>query len=515
MVRDGALALAFHFKSLMAVLPFADSGQRCFVLMEQSARACVACGSVELEAASCGSGYGSGSGFSGIDGHATGCLHKGEWHSKVSDCGPRCGWRLLWNGNLTKQHWGCCASTSEKATGCSIARHQYDEVSAPTGFRHLSSLSGHSQSSSQRVANEGFGLSKKSLAPASKVRSGDGNASLRVDLKELDFGASETVLGTGATSEVLAATFHGTAVAVKRFVHAQRGDGLLLLEKEMATLLMLRHPNIVQCMGAVLTEGMRPCLVLERLDGGSLHDAVHVTRPLLPDVIRFSLVRQIAAALVYLHSRSPAVAHRDVKPMNILLDRRRENAKLTDFGISRAVQTLLSRGPTLNVGTPEYCAPEVFQPGNNNDGSLLTKLDVYSFAVTFWETMAASKPFGECQNAMQIMFSVANGTRPDVTLVPAHLRQLVTQCWHREANLRPSMSQVLSAFEPSVPLGAQNNVEEADEADERQCVVCMERPKSHVLLPCGHLCLCEEDAQVAVSCPLCRLAVSSRHSVFQ
>ncbi len=133
-------------------------------------------------------------------------------------------------------------------------------------------------------------------------------------------------------------------MAVKRFFPlGGNRDALEALEREVLILTALRHPNIVQCLGSVLQEGERPCIVLELMEGGSLHEATHNAGDGIPETTRLSLLLQLARALVFLHTRTPLIVHRDVKPLNVLLDRARELCKLTDFGISRGAQTLLPK----------------------------------------------------------------------------------------------------------------------------------------------------------------------------
>jgi len=48
----------------------------------------------------------------------------------------------------------------------------------------------------------------------------------------------------------------------------------------------------------------------------------------------------------------------------------------------------------------------------------------------------------------------------------------------------------------------------------RECVVCMAKPPSHVLIPCGHLCLCMACSVALEQCPICRAHVQSTMRVF-
>jgi len=54
-----------------------------------------------------------------------------------------------------------------------------------------------------------------------------------------------------------------------------------------------------------------------------------------------------------------------------------------------------------------------------------------------------------------------------------------------------------------------------DVDDESLCVICLTNLKTHVLIPCGHLCVCSEHASNLIACPLCRAQVASSHKVFQ
>ena len=89
----------------------------------------------------------------------------------------------------------------------------------------------------------------------------------------------------------------------------------------------------------------------------------------------------------FLHEHKPAIIHRDLKTLNILIQGVGLKAKLADFGLARSlVGSFLS---TMHVaGSPAWMAPEVL-----NGENVSTASDVYSFGVIMWEVATRSIPW--------------------------------------------------------------------------------------------------------------------------
>ncbi|XP_041358608.1 serine/threonine-protein kinase par-1-like isoform X2 [Gigantopelta aegis] len=96
-------------------------------------------------------------------------------------------------------------------------------------------------------------------------------------------------------------------------------------------------------------------------------------------------VRQLVSALHYLHERG--VAHRDLKMENIMLDEKRKNIKLCDFGLSNTFsdQELMK----THCGSPEYAAPELFSAGEKYG----KEIDIWSLGVVMYAMMVGKLPF--------------------------------------------------------------------------------------------------------------------------
>ena len=135
---------------------------------------------------------------------------------------------------------------------------------------------------------------------------------------------------------------------------------------ECQLLSSLRHPNIVQFLGICFLEAQPtfsanqlPVLVTEMLQG-SLDDLLETT-PNIPLVKKCSILQDVARGLVYLHSRSPAVIHKDLTARNVLLNSAMV-AKIAVIDNSHIINIdpgRLSR--TMTRGTAVYMPPEAFE----------------------------------------------------------------------------------------------------------------------------------------------------------
>jgi serine/threonine protein kinase len=161
----------------------------------------------------------------------------------------------------------------------------------------------------------------------------------------------------------------------------------------------LQHPNAIVVYDVAEHDG-EPCLVMEYLPSRSLA-AVLGERYCLPVIEVASIGRQIASALAAAHAAQ--IVHRDVKPGNILIADD-GTAKITDFGVSRAVGDVTVTQTGMMAGTPAYLAPEVAR------GQLPTPAsDVFSLGATLYAALEGQGPFGDSDNPLALLHAVANG----------------------------------------------------------------------------------------------------------
>ncbi len=138
------------------------------------------------------------------------------------------------------------------------------------------------------------------------------------------------------------------------------------------------HPNRVTVFD-LLSTAAGPVLVMDYIDGGPLSQQTCPERPM--DWVRAArYVADVADGLAEVHARG--ILHRDIKPDNILLDRERDAAVLTDFGV--AAHAADAGGC---CGTPGYMAPELA------DGTASAKTDVFALAATLFHLVQGTKPF--------------------------------------------------------------------------------------------------------------------------
>lgn len=234
-------------------------------------------------------------------------------------------------------------------------------------------------------------------------------------------------IGTGSTSKIFYAfdTRRHIPVAVKVLKKAEgnRPDvRLQYLDRELRNLSRFHHSNILGYKEALYSEALnQPYIVLEYADAGSLSDYIAHHGPLSENKLA-SVFKQIISAVLYLHSNG--VAHKDIKPSNILL-KSDGTAKLSDLGIGHTFQSADSV-----VGSPAYQAPEIFgddEEEYEEDSSYVIdpiKEDVWSLGVSIYEVAFGYLPFTGSNE-----FEIARAARETELAIPEtaseHLRSLL------------------------------------------------------------------------------------------
>ncbi len=224
-------------------------------------------------------------------------------------------------------------------------------------------------------------------------------------MKDYDATVDEYVLkerlGAGAYSEVrVCQKKDGTRCAIKYHLLKTlpaHHDCLELVNNEVKALSRLSHPHVLKlhqysnagCMTRASGEKVPiQYLVLDLLEGGSLHDFISITGKLPEELARYYF-RQLAETVAFVHGKG--FAHRDIKVGNILLDRNYSSIVLCDFGF--AAPTKEGSKVLLHdcKGTLEAMAPEIYS-GAGYDGE---KVDIFALGVVLFVMVAGFFPFKE------------------------------------------------------------------------------------------------------------------------
>lgn len=234
-------------------------------------------------------------------------------------------------------------------------------------------------------------------------------------------------------------------MAVKRLSrHSINVQMLIGFRQQVEILACLRHPNIIQFIGASFNNPANICIVFELMEGGDVHSLLHQHRrndnmknnswswydPLC------QIATDAARGLNYLHQAS--VIHRDFKCKNLLCSAS-FGCKVGDFGTSRRVDTSLHS----IVGTPFWLSPEMLR-----EEFYTIKSDCYSFGIVLLELETFGKnPYEDDlrMSPIEIMMQVAKGTlspRIPSTCLPAR-RKLIEKCLSFHPDDRPDMTEVL------------------------------------------------------------------------
>ena len=227
-------------------------------------------------------------------------------------------------------------------------------------------------------------------------------------------------IGGGGMAEVYLAEdvllTRQVAVKILRSQFTGDEDFVTRFRQEARAAARLSHANIVSIFD-VGCEADRHYIVMEYVAGETLKDLIKRDGPLSP-VRAAEIAAQVTAALKQAHENN--IVHCDIKPHNILLGRD-GNAKVTDFGIARAVSSQTTTQVAGVLGSVQYLSPEQAR-GYGVDA----QSDIYSLGVVLYEILSGEPPFDGPSAISIAMKHLQEEPRPLAELAPATPLALIT-----------------------------------------------------------------------------------------
>ncbi|XP_027103154.1 leucine-rich repeat receptor-like serine/threonine/tyrosine-protein kinase SOBIR1 [Coffea arabica] len=285
-------------------------------------------------------------------------------------------------------------------------------------------------------------------------------------------------IGKGGCGDVYRVELPERGIAIKRIAEPHKTtrelteeDSKLLdtkmrqIKQEIKTVGLARHRNLLPLLAHV-SQANCHYLVYEYMRNGSLEDLIYrVSKG--PEKLcwlsRHRIALGIAEGLKYMHTDiTPRIIHRDLKPANILLDDDME-AKITDFGLSKAFPEINTHLMSNVAGTVGYMAPEYHETLMFSE-----KSDIYSFGVILAALVMGKLPkddffqHTEEMNMVKWMRNVAASSDPWRAIDPNLMGnghenvlffalKLACTCTSDEPNERPSSTDVSTMLASHFP----------------------------------------------------------------
>lgn len=217
----------------------------------------------------------------------------------------------------------------------------------------------------------------------------------------------------------------------------------------------IRHPNTVSVTDYGILDGTTPYLVMEFIEGISLHDMLIREKRLSP-AQAVEIMLAVCAGVAAAHREG--IVHRDLKPLNIMLrpgEPPGESVKVLDFGLAKIksnelLGSLVAAQTQGMMGSPFYMAPEQW-----HDDEIDVRADIYSLGVILYQMLAGDVPF-KGKSIPSIMNMHLNS--PPVPLgergieVPEPLERAVRHALEKDPARRPqSVEEFMAELRAALP----------------------------------------------------------------
>ncbi|KAF8284309.1 putative STE20-like serine/threonine-protein kinase 2 [Trypanosoma cruzi] len=282
---------------------------------------------------------------------------------------------------------------------------------------------------------------------------------------------------------------HAKAVAVKETVFTEVADDITVVLKEVSYLSNLQHPNIVSYFTAFTNSGVTPvapspastnskgnegmkaspsfsaapslCIVEELVEGASVAKVLKMTAEgqlsnVMSEVDIAAVLYDVLQALLYIHEGCRLV-HRDIKPLNMLMDCKTASVKLCDFGTCADVSQQAGRYTV--IGTIGWIAPEVLDSGmmdcrSGHVTSHSFPSDVWSLGVSALEMALPNirktalseyiKDFSASSCSAQRTLESSRKSVLPMKISSERLRDFIACCLRKDPLVRSTVRQLLA-----------------------------------------------------------------------
>ncbi len=241
-------------------------------------------------------------------------------------------------------------------------------------------------------------------------------------------------IGSGGMATVYKAKCHVlnryVAVKILRDEFTTDEEFIKRFEVEAQSAASITHPNIVSVYD-VGVDGNLYYIVMELIKGKTLKEIIIEEKGPLPWKWSVNIAGQIASALETAHKNH--IIHRDIKPHNIIITEDGV-AKVTDFGIAKAVSnsTITAFGTT--IGSVHYFSPEHARGGFTDE-----KSDLYSLGVVMYEMLTGKVPFDADTPVSVALKHMQEEPTPPIEInpnVPLAVNDIIMKALRKDTNLR-------------------------------------------------------------------------------
>jgi eukaryotic-like serine/threonine-protein kinase len=264
------------------------------------------------------------------------------------------------------------------------------------------------------------------------------------------------------------------ALKMLRLDFANDEEFIRRFHREAQSATSLAHPNIVSIYDVGEEDGLY-YIVMEYVDGQTLKQYIQQNAPIHVDEV-IEIMKQLTSAISHAHQNH--IVHRDIKPHNILIDRK-GNVKITDFGIAMALSATSITQTNSVLGSVHYLSPEQARGGTANK-----KSDIYSIGIVFFELLTGRLPFSG-ESAVSIALKHLQSETPSPKrwnpTIPQSVENIVLKAtakdpFHRYNSVEEMEEDLYTALDPNRVNEVKFTIPLDDEATKAIPVITTERP---------------------------------------